>query len=306
MFSLITYCKRTLYAAHNLPKVFVLFVIAMSLSACQLFPTEEKIASNSGFGGTGKTVLEKPVQVAKNKSGFGGTGQIAKNSGFGGTGIIGTITEFGSIWVNGIEIEYPKNAKVNSNLMDNDSIQIGQQVMVETVIDKALPWTKNIEIFYPLAGKIDKVNSDHIVVDGKIIFTSKNTKISKGLKIAVGNYIAISGYPNLDKSWNATLLSNNPAKKHFEQDVPKIHFSNKVKKLYIQTTQSQLVNWNKQFSGLPINLIQTTGAASNANYLLTADIEKGHITRYKLQQYNKALGHHKNNLEKEKISSADN
>jgi len=306
MFTLITYCKRTLHAVHNLPKLLVLFVMALSLSGCQLFPTEEKVASNSGFGGTGKTALEKPVQVAKNTSGFGGTGQIAKNtSGFGGTGVIGTITEFGSIWVNGIEIEYPKNVNVNSNLMANDRLQIGQQVVVETVMDKALPWTENIKIFYPLAGKIEQVYTDHIVVDGKIIFTSKDTKIAKGLKIAVGNYVAISGYPNLDKSWNATLLSYNQTKKHFEQDVPKISFSNKVKKLYIQTTPSQLVNWNKQFSGLPITLIQTTGKASNANYLLSADIEKGQITRYKLQQYSKALGNHKNILEKEKVSSTD-
>lgn len=259
-------------------------------------PKEVKTASNSGFGGTGKTNSQ--------------TTQIATKSGFGGTGIIGTITEFGSIWVNGVEVEYPKNAKIHSNLINNDSLQIGQQVMVETVIDKTLPWTKNIEIFYPLAGKIDQIYSDHIVVDGKIIFISKITKIAKGLKISVGNYVAISGYPNLDKSWNATLLSYNPAQKHFKQTVPKISFSNKVKKLYIQTTQSQLADWDKQFSGLPINLIQTTGKASNVNYLLTADIKKGQITRYKLQQYNKALGYktqsnQKNILEKENISSDD-
>lgn len=308
MFSLTALCNNLSYPFLKLKKALIVITVASSLSACQLMSTDIKTASNSGFGGTGK-ISDQPTQIAS-KSGFGGTGQIASESGFGGTGIVGTITEFGSIWVNGIEVKYPKNVKIQSNLIDNDSLQVGQQVKVETIIDKTLPWTKNIEIFYPLAGKIEHIYSDHIVVDGNIIFTSKNTKIAKGLKISVGNYVAISGYPNLDKSWNATLLSYNPAQKHFKQTVPKISFSNKVKKLYIQTTQSQLVEWNKQFSGLPINLIQTTGKASNVNYLLTADIKKGQITRYKLQQYNKALGYktqsnQKNILEKENISSDD-
>jgi len=264
----------------------VLF-ITLTLSACQLplfsKPAEKpapkaevRVAKNSGFGGTG--------QVAKTKKAEPEATQVADNSGFGGTGIIGTVTEFGSIWVNGIEIEYPENVEVKSNLFNNDTLKVGQQVMVETVIGKNLPWTANIEVFYPLAGKIEKVNTDHVVVDGKTVFISKETRIADGVKILPGQYIAINGYPNLDKSWNATLISQNPEKKHFFQRVPKVSFSEKLRKLSILTTQTQLKEWDAQFAGLPINLIQT-GETSTHTYLLTAELEKGEIVRYQIKQH---------------------
>ncbi len=287
-------------------------LIAASLAACQLpffskpesapatKPKQEvKVAENtSGFGGTGK------VEVAQSKQ-TENTTQLAEGSGFGGTGIIGTITEFGSIWVNGIEVEYPENVTVKSNLLADDNLQIGQQVIVETVIDKVIPWTANIEIYYPLAGKIERVKSDHIVIDGKTVFISKETKVAEGLKIEVGQYVAVNGYPNLDQSWNATLLSHNPTKKHLFQNVPKVGFSKQVRQLNIQTTKSQLADWDQQFSGLPINLIQTGSQPNNQHYLLTAEIRNGEIMSYHLQQYNLAVGDNKHTIEKEKTSLPD-
>lgn len=277
-----------------------ILLLSLSLTACQLpfsvkdtpktEKTAVKVAVNSGIGGTGKT--------DENSSGFGGTGMIAKESGFGGTGVIGTITEFGSIWVNGIEIEYPENVKVSSNLLASDQLRIGQQVIVETVIDKTIPWTENIRVYYPLAGKIEKSKDDHIVVDGKIVYLSKNTQIANGLELTVGNYVAVNGYPNLDKSWNATLLSHNPNKKHFYHEVPKANFSDNVKKLYIETRQSQLKVWDNQFGGLPINLIQTGKEPQvDQHYLLTAQLDKGKITRYQLEKHAQASGKNRGSLD---------
>lgn len=245
---------------------------------------------------------EKQVISAKaNGSGFGGTGQVAQKqskdsptalakiegSGFGGTGVIGTITEFGSVWVNGIEVEYPQDVVIKSNLFNTNSLKIGQQVLLETVLDKSLPWTENIEVFYPLAGKIELVKNDHIMVDGKIVYLSKATRMASNLKLKRGQYVAVNGYPNMDKSWNATLISPNPAKKHLFQQVPKVNFSDKIRKLSIQTTAAQLSAWDQQFEGLPLNYIQT-GESANMPLLLKADIVKGKITRYELQQLGSA------------------
>ena len=273
MFSLITYCKRTLYATHNLPKVFVLFVLALSLSACQLFPTQEKIASNSGFGGTGK---------------------VATKSGFGGTGIIGTITEFGSIWVNGIKVEYDKNVKVSSNLNPKETLQLGQQVVVETSNKHKQPWTDNIQVFYPLAGLVEKVEDNKIVVDGHSIMINDQTIIAHDLEVKVGSMIAINGYPSTAGHWVAIRLSHNIENKHFYKITPDVQFSKNVTKIVIETNKSQLIEWNKAFSGLKINVIKNPENDNTPQkYLLKADIKKGEITGYHLHDYYRAVSNQK-------------
>ena len=261
-------------------KWFVLIGLILSTNGCQSpflnkpTQTEAKkqtqVTSKSGFGGTGKT---------QNTS----QDNIAKNSGFGGTGIIGTITEFGSILVNGIKVEYSKDLKIQSNLGTTDKLRIGQQVVLETVIDKTLPWADKIEVFYPLAGRIEEVHQDYIVVDKHTVFISKSTHIMDNLQLAIGHYVAINGYPNLDKSWNATLISHNPEKKHFYKSLPDIKFSKNLRKLSIQSTQSQLKLWDEKFGGLPINLIMTS--STTTNFLIDADIRNGEITQYQLNQY---------------------
>lgn len=258
------------------------------LSACQLMPTEVKTASNSGFGGTGKTA-EQPTQVAKT-SGFGGTGQVASNSGFGGTGIIGTITEFGSIWVNGVEVEYDQNVKVSSNLSSKETLQLGQQVVVETASNHKQPWTDTIQVFYPLAGLVEKVEDNQLVIDGHTVTINNQTIIADGLEFKVGSMIAVNGYPENENHWVATRLSHNTENKHLYQVTPDVLFSNKVTNLIIETNKTQLSEWNKAFSGLNINVIQNPESSqSNPKYLLKAEVNQGKITGYHLHDYYRVI-----------------
>ncbi|WP_321325429.1 DUF5666 domain-containing protein [Thiomicrorhabdus sp.] len=284
MFIFTALCNYLSYRFFNLKKALVVITAALLLSACQLTPTEVKTASNSGFGGTGKTA-DQTTQVAKT-SGFGGTGQVASNSGFGGTGIIGTITEFGSIWVNGVEVEYSKNVKVTSNLSTKETLQLGQQVVVETELGHKQPWANTIQVFYPLAGLVEKVEDNLIVVDGHTVIINKQTRIADGLNVKAGEMVAVNGYPDNDNRWVATRLSYNTESKHIYQVIPDVHFSNKVNNVIIETNKTQLSDWNKVFSGLNINLIENSGNHKmNQKYLLKADVNNGKITGYHLHDY---------------------
>lgn len=282
--------SQTLYqSASSIKNWLTVLILAFSVSACQILPTETQVAKNSGFGGTGKTT-DKTTQVAS-KSGFGGTGKVASNSGFGGTGIIGTITEFGSIWVNGVEVEYDKNVKIVSKLSDKDSLQLGQQVIVETDSSRKTPWTQTVHIFYPIAGQISEVKSDQIIVDGHSVYLSNETKISEGLELKVGEMIAINGYPSGNNNWLATRLSPNPKAQHLYQVTPDFKFSNKVKHILIETTKSQLAEFNKSFTGLPFNLIESSSSTreNSEKYLLRADVNNGEVTRYHLHKHKTAV-----------------
>ncbi|BCN92237.1 hypothetical protein THMIRHAM_00220 [Thiomicrorhabdus immobilis] len=270
-----------------------ILLLAMTVSACQLLPTEPskpaetKMASNSGFGGTGKSPVDE-TQIAT-KSGFGGTGNVASTSGFGGTGIIGTITEFGSIWVNGVEIEYDSDVKISSNVSDQETLQLGQQVVVETETDKALPWTKNIYVFYPIAGKIEDVKANQIMVDGKLIYLNNQTQLSEGVELKTGHFVAISGYPDNNDNWVATRISSNPKAVHIYQLAPDVSFSDKVQHLLIEISKPQLSALNQSFKGLPIAIIETPGKTETSQkYLLKADIKKGEITQYHLLKHKAA------------------
>lgn len=264
--------------------------LSIAVSACQIWPTEPttsnnasqtKVASKSGFGGTGKTGAEETKMAAK--SGFSGTGKTASNSGFGGTGIIGTITEFGSIWVNGIEVEYSKDVKVSSNVSAHETLQIGQQVIVETDSTKNRPWTKNIYVFYPIAGQIETVTPNQITVDGKLIYLNSETKISEGIELKVGNFVAINGYPDNNHHWLASRIGHNPKALHIYQLAPDVSFSDRVHQLLIEITKPQLSALNNSFKGLPIAIIETPGKGqTNQKYLLKAKVNKGEITQYDL------------------------
>ncbi|WEJ62685.1 DUF5666 domain-containing protein [Thiomicrorhabdus lithotrophica] len=289
MFNRLHLSQALYLSASSIKSWLTILIFAFSVSACQILPTETQVAKNSGFGGTGKTA-DKTTQMAS-KSGFGGTGKVASNSGFGGTGIIGTITEFGSIWVNGIEVEYDKNVKIVSKVSDNDSLQLGQQVVVETDSSKKTPWTQTIHIFYPIAGQISEVKSDQIVVDGHSIYLNDKTKISEGLELKVGEMVAINGYPDGNNNWLATRVNPNPKAQSIYQVTPDFKFSNKVKHILIETTKPQLVEFNKSFTGLPFNLIESAGSShkNSERYLLTADVNNGEITRYHLHKHKKAV-----------------
>lgn len=292
MFKIWTHSHSFISSLLQVKRSFIIFGIAVLLSACQSTPNEVKTASNSGFGGTGKT-LQEPTQMAK-ESGFGGTGQVASKSGFGGTGIIGTITEFGSIWVNGVEVEYDQNVKVTSNVSANPTLELGQQVIVETSHSHKQPWTDTIQIFYPLAGLVEKVEPNKLVVDGQSVFINKQTQITKGLEVKVGSMIAVNGYPDENNIWTATRLGLNTGNKHIYQLTPDISFSKFVTKLIIETHKSQLANWNKAFSGLNVNVISNPESKTvPQKYVLKADLSNGKITGYHLHDYYRVVKNQK-------------
>ncbi|MDX1796704.1 MAG: DUF5666 domain-containing protein, partial [Hydrogenovibrio sp.] len=212
--------------------VFALF----ALTACQTQPTKQQVAYNgSGFGGTGK-------QLAHPTGGFGGTGK--SSSGFGGTGIVGTITEFGSIWVNGIEIEYGTKTRIESRLTQQETLKLGQQVVLETLPTDAETLTRKIEIFYPIAGKITQVGEDYIEINRYRIRMTAQTLQDDGLLLKVGQYVAVNGYQTDEQTWVATRLNQNPEQASFYQPVPKLDFSDGVKRLIIEAGLMQFSHWS--------------------------------------------------------------
>lgn len=214
--------------------LFSLMVLA-ALSACTPTRPVENVQTataepDSGFGGTGKTLAQT----------------TSSDSGFGGTGIIGTIDAFGSIWVNGIEIEYPDNAEIRSNLATQNQLQLGQQVMVET--DAQHQATNRIYIHYPLAGKITAVEAQRIRVEDHWIGVNADTYQDNGLKLARGQYVAVSGYQQ-NGEWVATRLSHNAQQQVIAPQKFNPQFS--TRKLLMETRLQSQFELNQRY-----NLIQ--------------------------------------------------
>lgn len=210
------------------------FAAFLFLSAVQT-QAEQQVAANAGFGGTG-FIIEDPT------SGFGGTGRAS--SGFGGTGVIGTITEFGSIWVNDIEIGYGDLSQITSDLKTKDTLKLGQQVILETMPndDKAL--TKQIHIYYPVAGQITSIAKDRLVInDEHAVKFDKQTHLDESLTLEEGNYIAVNGYQTEQGHWQATRLNLNSEQKTFYHPLPTKGFSNEIKKVVIESSIKQLSKW---------------------------------------------------------------
>jgi len=211
-----------------------LFAAFLLLSAVQI-QAEQPLASNAGIGGTG-FIAEEPI------GGFGGTGRAS--SGFGGTGVIGTITEFGSIWVNGIEIGYGDLTGISSDLRNKDSLKLGQQVILETMANDLKALTKQIHIYYPIAGKITSVVQDRLIINYEhaVKFNSQ-TLVDESLQLKEGRFIAVNGYQTEQGHWQATRLNHNEEQKTFYHPVPTKSFSNEITKVVIESSVKQLSKW---------------------------------------------------------------
>lgn len=182
----------------------LLFLIGLLLVSCTA-PSPQLAALESGFGGTGLLPCPQAHAYTPGDSGFGGTGH-SDPCGFGGTGVIGTITDFGSIWVNGLEIELTPDTRIDSNLGHPVQLAIGQLVITHTAPD-ALE-TDHIQVFYPIAGRIEQQTDNLIQVAGEIIHLNQATR---GLKqVQTGDYVAVNGWPRADGSWLATRIDPNP------------------------------------------------------------------------------------------------
>ncbi len=184
---------------------FILLLILL-LTGC-MQATETRLASNSGFGGTGYTTGCPAARLLHGESGFGGTGHSA-DCGFGGTGVIGTITDFGSIWVNGLEIELAPGLNIASNLGHPVKLAIGQQVITHTQPGTLV--TNQVEVFYPIAGQIQRYQDGQLVINGQTITLDAHTQ---GLKtLHTGDWVAVSGWPQSTGHWLATRIDANPAR----------------------------------------------------------------------------------------------
>ena len=209
-----------------------------------------KMAAGSGMGGTGKHLARTrgmggtghascPEWLAQSGDrGFGGTGH--GDCGLGGTGIIGVVTAFGSIWVNGVEIPWNHHQPVPSNLDASTSpIQKGNQVIVQ--LDDTGLQPRQVQRYYPLAGQIEAVQPDSLIIDGQTVRLDEHTK---GLRqLSVGQYVAINGWPIKPSTWQAARIDANPAQVHF-QETGRLPFRD-ARKLLLQgtITEGRLMPW---------------------------------------------------------------
>lgn len=176
-------------------------------------------------------------------SGFGGTGN--SSSGFGGTGVIGTIDDFGSIWVNGIEIGYGNSTQIRSELVTQERLRLGQQVVLTTLdrADKTL--TAAIEVYYPIAGQITGRNGEMLIINNQYrVRINQHTRQDDGLSLAVGRFIAVNGHPTSlnanQPEWVATRLNANPLQRRFYHAVPPFRVDESTKQLVLELTVEQL------------------------------------------------------------------
>lgn len=187
-------------------RLLLLLVTALLISCATPVPTHTA-QLNSGFGGTGWLPCPQAPAAQPGDSGFGGTGH-EDTCGFGGTGVVGTITDFGSIWVNGLEIELKPDTRIDSNLGHPVQLAIGQQVITHTAAT-ALE-TDHVQVFYPIAGRIQQQQTRLISVAGQRIRLDDNTRGLKALR--TGQYVAINAFPQPDGTWLATRIDPNPAR----------------------------------------------------------------------------------------------
>ncbi|RMH21766.1 MAG: hypothetical protein D6698_02195 [Gammaproteobacteria bacterium] len=205
-------------------------LLAVLLQACATSSGQMASDGDSGFGGTGKQVASLPEEG---------------ESGFGGTGLIGTISEFGSIWVNGVEVDYPEDVRIVSNLGGPARLQLGQLVYLETDSDersaRGLPVTREIHIHYSLSGKIQAVEGERLRIHGQWVNFDRQTLRDEGLRIQPGAFVAISGIETQPGQWQASRISNNPGHVVIRSDVTEVDFSPHVHRIIVDRRMERML-----------------------------------------------------------------
>lgn len=192
-------------------------MVALALSACS--HTQIAQDSSDGFGGTGTS-----VQVAYQPTG--------DESGFGGTGVIGTIEAFGSIWVNGLHIHYPESHTFPANIPGDYRLQIGQQVQLQTDLNTQRLYSRHIQIYFPIAGKIRAIEENRIQIGDQWIAHNSETQLAVSA-LKVGDYVLVSGFQN-GSAWHATRISDNPLKIQAIQSQPQWPFEFAVRQFVVE------------------------------------------------------------------------
>ncbi len=224
----------------------------------------------------------------ENSSGFGGTGN--SSSGFGGTGIIGTITEFGSIWVNGIEIGYGNLTTITSDLNSDNRLQLGQQVILETLPKEDKTLTKSIHIYVPIAGKITEKTEKYLIIDHLYrIELTDQTLFDQTISLKSGHYVSVNGYQTGQTNWSATRINPNKNQQHFYHPLPTKMFSNSVKNIIIETSFTQFKLWKNQ---LKITQLEAITVPKKGQLMVIQGMwQNGVIVPKKMMTYSGFLNH---------------
>jgi hypothetical protein len=204
--------------------IIIISLLLTLVIACSSQPTQlTHRADDSGFGGTGII--------------FYSTIEDEGSSGFGGTGIVGNISAFGSIWVNGIEIDYPDDVIIESNLPNTQrQLRLGQTVILETGVSLSsnqLPTTERIRVHYQFAGPIQGLSKDAILINDHRVTITAETVMDESLSLVEGEYLAVNALQDGNGQWQASRLDPNPLKINALQPLPEFAFSESVTQVIV-------------------------------------------------------------------------
>jgi hypothetical protein len=204
--------------------IIILSILLTLVIACSSQPTQlAHRADDSGFGGTGIILYS----IAEDEG----------SSGFGGTGIVGNISAFGSIWVNGIEIDYPDDVTIESNLQNTQQqLRLGQTVILETGVSLSsnqLPMTERIRVHYQFAGPIQGVSEAAILINDHRVAITAETLMDESLSLVEGEYLAVNALQHRNGHWHASRLDPNPSKINALQPLPEFSFSESITQVIV-------------------------------------------------------------------------
>jgi len=147
--------------------------------------------ADRGIGGTGAPL----------------TGRQITDKGIGGTGVVGVITGFASVCLDGLEVGLPTDATITIDGASADSSQLraGQLALI-TASPEANGGlvARSVTIRHEVAGPVDTVNGDELLVAGQRVVLSKALRDRHLAQ--TGMTVAISGVRRLDGAIVATRI----------------------------------------------------------------------------------------------------
>jgi hypothetical protein len=142
-------------------------------------------------------------------NGIGGTGYGPQprdlDNGVGGTGVVGTIRRFGSIFVNGLRVAYPQNAKVRIDGAPAraSDMRIGHVVTLVAERNGDELSTERIEILREVVGPVESISGQKMRVLGQDVELDRKLR-APGVKL--GEFVAVSGLRKPDQTIVASLV----------------------------------------------------------------------------------------------------
>jgi hypothetical protein len=165
-----------------------------------------------GIGGTGAQPSGKPPGDTKKGKDRGGVG---------GTGIVGVITGFGSVCVNGLEVGYDAESRVETDGEPSAAgrLEVGQVVVIDAERRDGELWAKQLAVrnvaVGPIAasdvrrGEIEVLGQRVTVDDATLLVDTGGAALGLG-DFAPGRFVAVSGLRRADGSVVATRIESRP------------------------------------------------------------------------------------------------